>query len=542
MYFRPVLYLSAVPEELHTARDHLYRTLLSLGYRSVWAPGSEPGLRNDELFARHWGNLRHRLDVVFARSSGVIQLVGQCHGKALEQPDKGFGQVSRTQFEALYAKKCCKNVWYIVLYGGHPVDACKAEPLDLREQQAEYRRQVKTGGGPRCFVSSSLEETEDIVLNRLGGDLLKMTRRRLLWALAGVVCWFLLIPLGLYLLGDARRSEERREAAVQAALKQSKTEVHELVRAILANVDSNKPRQELEGRLQYDSGLRAIAWHHNLQEQWLRGSLSRQADEALNDPGVPVPDKMAALRDAGQFVPNLGAGALAPADQDRIDLWVETARFYLVRGGYQKALRFAARAADLANRETDFATWAAARHELGLAFIGLGRQAEALKLFRELVPLRTTKLGVRHPDTLRSGNGLAQALAGLHHFSEAEQQGRAVLAVQTQVLGEEHLDTLASRTDLAMTMDAEDRHGGAEWELRNVLAMQQRVLGAEHLDTLRTYYCLALCLDHQHRRTEAGTFAQQALGGYLHVLGDQHPRTKSANGLVHYLSSPQVEP
>jgi tetratricopeptide (TPR) repeat protein len=257
---------------------------------------------------------------------------------------------------------------------------------------------------------------------------------------------------------------------------------------------------------------------------------------------MPVSDKMAALRDAGQFVLNLGAGAQAPADQDRIGLRVEAARFYLARGGCSKALRFAARAADLANRETDFATWAAARHELGLAFIGLGRQEEALKLFRELVLLRTTKLGVRHPDTLRSGNGQARALAGLHHFVEAEQQGRAVLAMQTQVLGEEHPDTLATRTDLAMTMDAQDRHNGAEWELRNVLAIQQRVLGAEHPDTLRTRYCLALCLDHQHRRTEAVKFAQEALDGYLHVLGGQHPRTRSANGLVHYLSTPEVEP
>ena len=96
MHFRPVFYISAVPEELHTARDQVCRTLLSLGCRSTWAPGSEPNLPNDALFARQWRNLRASLGVVFARSVGAIQIVGHCHGKALEQPDKEFGLVSRT--------------------------------------------------------------------------------------------------------------------------------------------------------------------------------------------------------------------------------------------------------------------------------------------------------------------------------------------------------------------------------------------------------------------------------------------------------------
>ncbi len=301
---------------------------------------------------------------------------------------------------------------------------------------------------------------------------------------------------------------------------------------------------ELEARQIYDKGVRAIAWRHRLQEQWLRNSLSWQADDALNDPGVTVGEKRAVLRDAGQFLlkPESGDQAHAVTDREVLELCIEAARFYLVRGGFKAARRFAAKAEGMAHHDADFATWASARHELGLALNGAGMHDEALALFRELVSLRTAKLGEKEPDTLRSRTGLAQALAGKHQFAEAEQEDRAMLEVQQQVLGSEHPEALSTRTDLAMAMEAQCKHIAGEQDLRSVLAIQQRMLGAEHLDTLRTRYCLALCLYHQHLPAEALKFDQQALTGYRHTLGNLHPRTRHANDLGRLLSAPEMAP
>ena len=51
--------------------------------------------------------------------------------------------MSYTQYEALYARKIGKKVWYLFLDEHFPSDACVDEPEELRALQTAYRNRLK---------------------------------------------------------------------------------------------------------------------------------------------------------------------------------------------------------------------------------------------------------------------------------------------------------------------------------------------------------------------------------------------------------------
>ena len=150
---RPVIFISAVSRELRTARDLVAKTLIALGYEPKWP----------DIAPAETGDLRTVLRKWVDDSAGVIQLVGHCYGFAAKEPDADFGQVSYTQYEALYARQQGKPVWYILLGDAHEKDGCACEPVTLHQLQDAYREKVK-GYGDLYHRSDSLLKTENIVL------------------------------------------------------------------------------------------------------------------------------------------------------------------------------------------------------------------------------------------------------------------------------------------------------------------------------------------------------------------------------------------
>ncbi|CAI4033573.1 hypothetical protein DNFV4_04014 [Nitrospira tepida] len=90
---RPRLFLSAVSEELRTARKDVAATVRTLGFDPV----SQDDFPTGQGELGQW--LRRQLD----SCEGVIQLVGRGYGAEPPTVDPAYGRLSYTQFELLYA-------------------------------------------------------------------------------------------------------------------------------------------------------------------------------------------------------------------------------------------------------------------------------------------------------------------------------------------------------------------------------------------------------------------------------------------------------
>ncbi len=162
MTTRPVIFISAVSRELHSARDLVAKTLIALGFEPKW----------QDIAPSETGDLRGVLRKWVDDSAAVLQLVGHCYGFGPEEPDPDFGPCSYTQYEALYARQQGKKVWYLILGPDHEKDGCASEPATLHDLQDAYRQTVKSYGD-LYHSSDSLLKTENVVL-KLRDDLAKL--------------------------------------------------------------------------------------------------------------------------------------------------------------------------------------------------------------------------------------------------------------------------------------------------------------------------------------------------------------------------------
>ena len=92
---RPTIFISAVSQELRSARRLVANTLTFLGYEPVW----------QDIFGTEGGDLREILRRQIDQCKGVVQLVGRCYGAQAPVADKEFGRVSYRQYEGLYARQ-----------------------------------------------------------------------------------------------------------------------------------------------------------------------------------------------------------------------------------------------------------------------------------------------------------------------------------------------------------------------------------------------------------------------------------------------------
>ncbi len=152
MSTRPIIFISAVSQELRSARKLVADTLHALGYDPKW----------QDIAPTEAGDLRGVLRKWIDDSAAVLQIVGHCYGFAPKDADPKFGACSYTQYEALYARQQGKHVYYIFTDERHPTDGCGCEPTTLHELQEQYRLKVK-GYGDLYHSTSSLDKTELLV-------------------------------------------------------------------------------------------------------------------------------------------------------------------------------------------------------------------------------------------------------------------------------------------------------------------------------------------------------------------------------------------
>jgi Domain of unknown function (DUF4062) len=169
---RPAIFISAVSKELRGARQLVANTLTFLGYEPVW----------QDIFGTESGDLRAMLRQQIDECKGVVQLVGQCYGAEPPNSDQEFGRVSYTQYEALYARKRGKKVWYLFMDESFPVDAQESEPEELRQLQTSYRDALKTD--THLFHPLASKEALEAGVLKLRSELTQLRRSAKRWAAA----------------------------------------------------------------------------------------------------------------------------------------------------------------------------------------------------------------------------------------------------------------------------------------------------------------------------------------------------------------------
>jgi hypothetical protein len=112
----------------------------------------------------------------------VVQLIGQCYGAEPPTADPEFGRVSYTQYEALYARKKGKKVWYLFMDENFPIDQHEPEPEELRQLQAAYRNVLKAD--THLFHPLASREALEAGVLKLRDDLTQLRRGAKRWAAA----------------------------------------------------------------------------------------------------------------------------------------------------------------------------------------------------------------------------------------------------------------------------------------------------------------------------------------------------------------------
>src|SRR5438128_6819811 len=196
---RPLIFISAVSRELRSARQLVANTLTFLGYQPIW----------QDIFGTESGDLRALLRQQIDQCKGVVQLIGQCYGAELPTPDEQFGRVSYTQYEALYARKRGKKVWYLFIDERFPIEAHEPERVELRELQRAYRRRLQSD--THVFHPLTSSEALEASVLKLRDDLTRLRRGVKQWA-AGVVALLLFISVATVWLVQTQR---RQSSAIQ---------------------------------------------------------------------------------------------------------------------------------------------------------------------------------------------------------------------------------------------------------------------------------------------------------------------------------------
>jgi hypothetical protein len=175
---RPTIFISAVSKELRSARQLVANTLTFLGYEPVW----------QDIFGTESGDLRQMLRQQIDQCKGVVQLIGQCYGAEPPVPDEEFGRVSYTQYEALYARKRGKKIWYLYMDKSFPIDAHEPEPEELQHLQSAYRNILKVD--THLFHPLATREALEAGVLKLRDDLTQLRRgaKRWAWGVAALLC------------------------------------------------------------------------------------------------------------------------------------------------------------------------------------------------------------------------------------------------------------------------------------------------------------------------------------------------------------------
>ena len=183
-----------------------------------------------------------------------------------------------------------------------------------------------------------------------------------------------------------------------------------------------------------------------------------------------------------------------------------------LKGDMAAAMLHMTAASGLTNKKTGPVEWADVNQLLAYALQLAGDYTRAEALYREVVAVRTEKLGATDQKTLQSRSGLALVMDLQGLYDEAVTALREVIKSQEHLLGPEEPDVLGSRCRLALALCDQGKPVEAETECRDLIGIDVRIFGPESAETLGSRMMLG-------DRAAGGT---QVCGRRSGVSGD-HP-------------------
>ena len=525
MSTRPVIFSSAVSTELHSARDLVAKTLISLGYDPKW----------QDIAATETGDLRGVLRKWIDGSDAVLQIVGHCYGFEPKEADPQFGLCSYTQYEAHYARMRGKPVYYILTEDGHPTDGCGCEPKTLHFLQEQYRQIVKSYGD-MYHSTSSLMQTE-LLVHRLKDELAELRKRGKQHAVLVLgLLVVLVITTGWLTRGlwqQTKATTETKAAVTQLQDQATQTDqkmtsllqrYKQMEQALIKLADTEMHAQQFGGEKLSPEQLRQRAY--TLLENELgiaAGTLAKElpafALELYSRPDTTLLMRARAayalnkfeeaeklfLESEAQDKKAMENAEKVAADlrEQRIEALFGAGQSARVQLHYAQAMEHFQAAAALTSKERDVLQWIAVQDFICGIYILQGHFQEALAQSRQVWQTARQAAHDEALVVLMAHANYASALAGNGNAAEAESEYRALLQDLVRVFGAEHPFTLANRNNLAVVLKAQGRHAEAEQEQRAGLQIRERVLGAAHPDTLASRNNLANALDAQAKYAEA---------------------------------------
>jgi tetratricopeptide (TPR) repeat protein len=541
---RPLIFISAVSRELKSARQLVANTLTFLGYQPVW----------QDIFGTETGDLRELLRQQIDQCKGVVQLVGQCYGAEPPAPDEEFGRISYTQYEALYARKRGKKVWYLFIDESFPIDAHEPEPEELRELQAAYRRRLQSD--THVFHPLTSSEALEASVLKLRGDLARLRRGVKQWAVAVVALLLALTAATVWLVQAQRRQTgaiQKQGEQVNAIVDRYQKMQQALVRLADVEAQSKQPGSKVSPEEQRANAYAVLEKELGLPAGSLAKELPAFALELYNRSETTPLMRARAAYALGRF-DEAEKLSLEGAAQDRqgyesAQRVQEDRRKHAIEGyelaglsaqkriQYAEALEHFREAEKLTDRDRNPEEWAEVQFAITNLLLDQGQYSSGENILRTVVGIRTRVLGSEHPDTLRSRNSLDYALWRQAKYVEAETDFRELIKLEEKVLGPEHPDTLVSRSGLANIFLGQGKYAEAEAEYRLIIKLRERVLGPEHPDTLRSRNNLAIAIYNQGKYAEAEVQDREVIKIREKVLGHEHPDTlQSRSNLAKVLS------
>jgi tetratricopeptide (TPR) repeat protein len=168
--------------------------------------------------------------------------------------------------------------------------------------------------------------------------------------------------------------------------------------------------------------------------------------------------------------------------------------------------------------------------KIGWYYWEQGQSEEAERLEEEVLAIRESTLGKRHPDTIRAMANLAATWRQQGRYGDAHNYEVEVLDLRKSVLGEHHPETINAMANLASSARQQGRTTEAEKLEIEVLDLRKGVLGDKHPDTINAMSNLAETWRQQGRYDEVEKLEVEVLEVRKAVLGEEHPDTIMAMG------------
>ena len=148
-----------------------------------------------------------------------------------------------------------------------------------------------------------------------------------------------------------------------------------------------------------------------------------------------------------------------------------------------------------------------------------GRESEAIKTIKEILPLQEEYYGVKDLDFLKNLKEFADLLYR-EGTPEAESLLEQSLKLRREALGDTHLGTLEAMTNLAKAYSHRDRHEEALTLMEKVVDTMKSRFGTEHEETLETQRDLAAVYIKQGRYMEAESLYEEILDTTIRTSGN----------------------